>query len=99
MLLLVSAPVLWLPLVASEPLQVPEALQLVALVELQVRVAVAPLATTLDEAVSAAEGLGVVALRLVLAPGFTVPEHAASARLSAKQQHRAHSALLVLPMP
>lgn len=46
----VSAPVLCLPEVGSDPLQPPEALQLLALVELQLSVEDAPLATTVGEA-------------------------------------------------
>jgi len=46
------------PLVASAPLQPPEALQEVALVELQVRVAAAPLVTVVGDAVIDAVGAG-----------------------------------------
>lgn len=96
-MLLDTVPVLWLPLVASLPLQPPEAVQLVALLELQVRVAAAPLATTFEEAVSEADGLGSLAARLELASGSTVPEHAASARPISAQPQRARSVLLLLP--
>ena len=88
---------LWLPLVASVPLQPPEAVQLVALVELQVSVAAAPLATTCEDAVSEAVGLPAAVLRLVLALVLAPPEQAASARLSSAQQQRARNALLSLP--
>jgi hypothetical protein len=48
----VSAPVLSLPLVPFVPLQPPEAVQLVALVELHVSVEVPPLATLVGLALS-----------------------------------------------
>jgi hypothetical protein len=48
----VSAPVLWLPLVALVPLQFPEAVHEVALVELHVRVEAPPLAIEVGFAVS-----------------------------------------------
>ena len=74
-------------------------MQLVASVELQVRVAAPPLATAFAEALSEADGLPGVALRLVLGVGSTVPLHAASARLSSAQQYHALSALFALPIP
>jgi len=55
-----SAAVFCEPLVASEPLQPPEAAQEVALVEDHVNVEVAPLATVLGLAVSATVGVGLV---------------------------------------
>jgi hypothetical protein len=54
----VKAPVLWLPPVASAPVQPPEALQEVALAELQVSVAVPPLVTVVGDAVIDAVGAG-----------------------------------------
>jgi hypothetical protein len=57
---LVSAAVVIEPLVASEPLQPPDAAQVVALVEDQLNVAVPPLATVLGLALSVTVGAGVV---------------------------------------
>ena len=57
-----SAPVDWLPLVALAPVQPPEAVQLVALVELQVSVEDAPLAIEAGAAEIVTVGAG----------GFTV---------------------------
>jgi hypothetical protein len=57
----VSAPVDWLPLVALAPLQPPLAVQLVALVELQVSVAALPLVTLVGDAVSVTVGGGAAA--------------------------------------
>ena len=54
----VKAPVLKVPLVANAPVQPPEALHDVALVELQVSVAAPPLATVVDDAVIDAVGDG-----------------------------------------
>jgi len=51
------APVLCVPLVASVPLQPPEAAQEAALVELQVNVEEPPLGTTVGEAVNVASGI------------------------------------------
>jgi hypothetical protein len=56
----VSAGVVWVPLVPSAPLQPPDAVQAVALVETQIRVDVPPLATVLGLAVSVTAGAGVV---------------------------------------
>jgi hypothetical protein len=56
----VSAAVFWEPLVASEPLQPPDAAQEVALVEDQVKVEVAPLATVLGLALKVTVGAGEV---------------------------------------
>jgi hypothetical protein len=53
-----KAPVLWLPPVAKAPVQPPEALQDVALVELQLSVADPPLVTVVDDAVIDAVGAG-----------------------------------------
>ena len=50
----------WLPLVASVPLQLPEAVQLVAFVETQVRVAVLPTTIEVAETLSVAVGTGAV---------------------------------------
>ncbi len=66
-----SAPVDCEPLVARTPLQPPEAVQLVALVELQVSVELPPLATLVGLAVSVTVGAGTivtVALALPLPP-------------------------------
>jgi hypothetical protein len=52
----VSAPEVWLPLAASAPLQLPEAVHEVALVELQVSVVVLPLLTVVGSALSVAVG-------------------------------------------
>lgn len=54
------ATVAWVPLVASAPVQPPEAAQDVALVEDQARVAVRPLWTVLGVAVSVTDGAGCV---------------------------------------
>jgi hypothetical protein len=54
----VKAPVLWLPLLANAPVQPPEALHAVALVELQVNVAAAPLLTAVGTALIDAVGGG-----------------------------------------
>jgi hypothetical protein len=56
--LLDSAPVLCVPLTASAPLQPPAAVQPVALVELQVRVADPPVSTVAAETLSEAVGTG-----------------------------------------
>ena len=53
-----SAPVDWLPLVAFAPLQPPDAVQLVASVELQVSVEAPPLTTEVGFAVSVTVGAG-----------------------------------------
>jgi hypothetical protein len=56
---LVKAPVLWLPLVATAPVQPPEALHDVASVELQVNMAASPLLTVVGEAlIDALSGSG-----------------------------------------
>ena len=72
----VSAEVVWLPLVALEPLQPPEAVQLVALVVVHVRVDEPPLTTEAGLAVSVTDGAleatVTVVVRLALPPG---PEH------------------------
>jgi hypothetical protein len=57
--LAVSAPVLWVPLVACVPLQPPEAVHAVAFIELQVSVDVAPTAMLAGEAVRVTVGNGV----------------------------------------
>jgi hypothetical protein len=67
----VSAPVVWLPLMANVPLQPPDAVQDVALVELQVRVEAAPLTTEAGFAVKEAVGsprIVTVAVAAVLVP-------------------------------
>ena len=53
-----SAPVDWLPLVALAPLQPPDAVQLVALVELHVSVEDPPLLTVIGFAVNVTVGAG-----------------------------------------
>lgn len=53
----VTAPVLLLPLVAMAPAQAPEAVQVLALVDDQVSIEAAPLATVVGLAVSLTEGL------------------------------------------
>jgi hypothetical protein len=58
----VSAPVLWLPLVATLPDQPPLALQLVALVDDQASVAAEPLLTEPGFAVSDTVGAGLAAV-------------------------------------
>ena len=63
---------LWVPLVANVPLQPPEAVQEVALVELQVNVDAAPLSTAVGAAVSDPVGSGETA-----AVGDLDPPHAA----------------------
>lgn len=54
-----NAPLLWLPLAASVPLQSPEAAQVAALVEDQVSVADWPASIVVSEAVSETVGAGV----------------------------------------
>jgi predicted acyl esterase len=71
--LAVRAPVLCVPLVAFVPLQPPEAVQDVALVELQVSVDAAPLTTLVGLADSAAVGRAVAATVTVAAAGVLVP--------------------------
>jgi hypothetical protein len=56
----VSVGVVWEPAVGSEPLQPPEAVQAVALVDDQVNADVAPLFTVVGFAVSVTAGAGVV---------------------------------------
>lgn len=58
MVFAVRAPVLWLPLSAFVPLQPPEAVQLIELVELHVNFDELPEVTVLGEAVSVTEGHG-----------------------------------------
>src|ERR1700677_4757012 len=74
--LLLNAPLLWLPLVASEPLQVPEAVQEAACAELHVSVESLPAGMTLGFAVSCAGGSALTMMVSVAAglvpPG---PEH------------------------
>jgi hypothetical protein len=66
--LLDNAPVDTLPLVACAPLQPPEAVQLVAFVELQVSVVDAPVVIVLELTVSVAVGVTfTVALAVLLA--------------------------------
>jgi hypothetical protein len=70
----VSAPVLRLPLVRNAPLQPPEAVHAVALVELQVSVEVPPLAVVVGFASNAAVGTGgAVTATMTVAAGLTPP--------------------------
>ncbi|HWX30516.1 MAG TPA: hypothetical protein VNZ53_24120 [Steroidobacteraceae bacterium] len=69
----VSAPVLWLPLVANAALQPPEPLQAVALVELQVSVDVPPKATAVGFALTVAVGAAGAATETVAAAAALVP--------------------------
>ena len=76
----VRAPVLWLPLVASAPLQPPDAVHDVASVELQVSVEVPPLATVVGAALRDAVGCVI---------GVTpTPPHAANSRDAPAGQKR-----------
>jgi len=59
--LAVRAPVLWVPLAANVPVQPPDAVHPVALVELQVRVAAPPLVMLVGEAANTAVGVGTLA--------------------------------------
>jgi hypothetical protein len=69
---MVRAPVLCVPLVACVPLQAPEAVHEVALVELQVNVAALPLATAAGEAPSVTDGT-TCSVMLALAPVLLGP--------------------------
>jgi hypothetical protein len=69
----VKAPVLWEPLAAFVPLQPPEAVQDVALVELQVNVEVPPLAIVVGFAVNAAVGTGLAVTVTVAVAAVLVP--------------------------
>jgi len=64
-----SAPVLQLPLVASLPVHPPEALQLVALLEDQLSVAVDPLLTVVGVADKATVGAGATGALTVILKG------------------------------
>jgi hypothetical protein len=68
----VNGPVLWLPLAASVPLQPPEALHEVALVELHVSSEAFPEATAVGVAASVAVGTGIDAT-VAVAGGVTPP--------------------------
>jgi hypothetical protein len=70
---LVSGPVLWLPLVALPPLQFPEAAHEVALVEFHVSVEAVPLITELGFAVSVTVGRGATVM-VVVATLLVPPE-------------------------
>ena len=70
----VSAPVDCDPLVASVPDQPPEAVQEVALVELQVRVAAPPEATLVGLAVSVTVGAGAVTVTVVDCGALVPPD-------------------------
>jgi hypothetical protein len=65
------AAVLWLPLLARAPLQPPEAVHAVALVELHVKLEVAPVATTVGAAANATVGTGTIVT--VAVAGAVVP--------------------------
>jgi hypothetical protein len=70
----VRAPVLWLPLVASVPLQPPEAVHAVALAELHVSVEAPPVATLVGFAVNVAVGAAlVVTMTVAVAAGLAPP--------------------------
>jgi len=68
-----SAPVDWLPLVALLPLHPPEAVQAVALVELQVRVEAAPLVTVVGFALNDTVGAGGGAPTVTVTVWLAVP--------------------------
>jgi hypothetical protein len=68
----VNGPVLWLPLAATVPLQPPEALHEVALVELHVSMEAFPEATAVGAAASVAVGAGIDAT-VAVAGGVTPP--------------------------
>jgi hypothetical protein len=90
----VSAPVLWLPLVANSPPQSPVAVHDVALVELQVSVEVPPLATAVGLAVSVAVGTDGGGSEVVTGtpdPPQDARSSAALATAGAKQRLRAFS--------
>ena len=79
----VRAPVLWLPLVASTPLQPPEAVHDVAADELQISVEAVPLLTVVCAAPRDAVGCG------GLVEGVTpAPPHAANTRDAATDTNR-----------
>ncbi len=63
----------WLPLVASAPLQLPEAVQPVAFAETQVKVAVLPTTMEFAEAVRVAVGVGAVTSSVTDADGSVAP--------------------------
>jgi hypothetical protein len=64
----VRAPVLCVPLAVFVPLQPPDAVHDVALVELQVSVEVPPLAIRLGLAVNVAVGMGLAGVTVTVAP-------------------------------
>ena len=70
----VSAAVVCVPLAARVPLQPPDAVHAVALVELQVSVEVAPLATDVGDAVSVTVGVGAVTVTVADAVGLVPPD-------------------------
>jgi hypothetical protein len=70
----VSAAVVCEPLAARVPLQPPPAVHAVALVELQVSVEAAPLATEVGDAVSVAVGVGAVTVTVVDTDGLVPPD-------------------------
>ena len=69
----VSAAVLWLPAVALEPLQPPDAVHEVALVEFQVNVLLPPLATLVGDADRLTVGAGVGFVTVTEAVACAVP--------------------------
>jgi hypothetical protein len=83
----VSAPVLWVPLVALAPLQPPEAVHEVALVELHVSVDAPPLATEVGDALMDAVGVESIGL-LLLPPPQAAINKAAQAGATRKISHR-----------
>jgi hypothetical protein len=54
----VTGPVLWLPLIPTEPLHPPVAVQALALVDLHIKVALAPATTAAGVAVKVTVGAG-----------------------------------------
>ncbi len=71
-LLAVSAPVLWLPLVETLPVQSPEAVQAVAFVELQVSVAELPVVTDVGVTLKFAVGTGFVGMLIATVTGVAL---------------------------
>ena len=83
----VSAPVLSVPLVALVPLQPPEAVHEVALVELHVSIDAAPLATEVGDALMDAVGVESIGV-LLLPPPQAAMNKAAQAGANRKAKHR-----------
>ena len=81
----VSAPVLWLPLVALVPLQPPEAVHEVALVELHVSIDAPPLATEVGDALMDAVGVEDIGVLLLPPPQAAMNK---AAQAGANRNHR-----------